>query len=65
MAAERTQEQQDMLDKMDAAAAEAKKIFDGILTNKVSTPRDVVAWWQAWYPKAGHKRLGRILAQAK
>ena len=25
--------------------------------------RDVAAWWNRWYLKAGHKRLGRTLVE--
>lgn len=45
----------------DLAAMEAEKVFpvDG-------SAKDVIVWWGEWYMKAGHKRLGRILAkQAK
>jgi hypothetical protein len=24
---------------------------------------DVAKWWAAWYLKAGHKRLGRLLVE--
>jgi hypothetical protein len=65
MAKERTAEQQAMIDGMDAAAAQAAEILKDVMANQVSTARDVAAWWAAWYPKAGHKRLGRLLAQVK
>lgn len=58
MAKERTAEQQEMMDKMDAAAKEAEaKVKD------LKTAADVTAWWKEWYPKAGHKRLGKILVR--
>ncbi len=46
-------------DKMDAAAAKAKKELVESL-DKWSA-NDVAAWWKSWYMQTGHKRLGRIL----
>ena len=30
---------------------------------KDGTAQDVAKWWAKWYLQAGHKRLGRFLAQ--
>ncbi len=62
MAKERTQEQQDIIDKMDQAAKEAKEVLTLMKNGGAATMESVVQWWKDWYPKAGHKRLGRILA---
>ena len=44
---------------MDEAAQEASK---ELLTNIASwTATDVAEWWNRWYMKAGHKRLGRVM----
>lgn len=52
---------EELLAKMDAAAEDAKKEFNSIKgTGHIAL--DVLSgWWKRWYPKAGHKRLGRIL----
>ena len=50
---------------MEAAAATARDELE-----KLTTTGDgpllavhIVAWWRDHYPKAGHKRLGRILLE--
>ncbi len=45
---------------MDAAAAAAEAAMAGLPPEAVKT---VAAWWAEHYPKAGHKRLGRLLAK--
>lgn len=42
---------------MDEAAKTAAAQFPA-----TGTAQDVAAWWKKWYPVAGHKRLGRVLA---
>lgn len=45
---------------MDNAAADA----ENDLINYSGESIDIIAdWWGKWYIKAGHRRLGRILAQ--
>lgn len=46
--------------KMDAAAVEAEQDMNSIPYDAFA---DVAQWWKKWYPKAGHKRLARILLQ--
>jgi len=51
----------DQMREMDNAAADAKKELSKHLDDwKVI---DVGKWWAAWYLKAGHKRLGRLLVE--
>lgn len=45
---------------MDAAAAEAQNDLVEVDPEAVEKVR---AWWEKWYRKAGHKRLGRILVK--
>ena len=45
---------------MDAAAAEAQNDLVNVDQEAVEK---VTAWWEKWYRKAGHKRLGRILVK--
>jgi len=48
---------------MDAAAREAKAELDEWDLER-HTAADLLKWHQKWYMKAGHKRVGKILAQA-
>lgn len=45
---------------MDAAGEEAEK---DLATLDQAAIKTVAAWWQKWYLKAGHKRLGRIMVR--
>jgi len=47
---------------MDAAAREAHAELERHLEDW--RVRDVALWWQRWYMRAGHKRLGRVLLEA-
>lgn len=54
--------------KMDSAAATAQNELmlgsDGTQPEFfTATALDLVHWWNRWYMKAGHKRLGRILVE--
>lgn len=51
---------EDVLEQMDEAAAEAQQELEANL--KSWSAINLIAWWTRWYLKAGHKRLGRILA---
>lgn len=51
-------------ERMDVAAGEALVELREALAAKTALDLFWVAdWWQRWYKKAGHKRLGRILLQ--
>lgn len=65
MAKERTPEQQAMIDQMDAAAVEAGEELKALMSTPVddTTAGMVADWWKKWYPKAGHKRLGKLLVK--
>lgn len=64
MAKERTPEQQAMMDQMDAAAVEAGVALAAIMApDEEQTANKVADWWKQWYPKAGHKRLGKLLVK--
>ncbi len=43
---------------MDEAANEAEEVLSKMTKEEIFP---VGKWWQEWYLKAGHKRLGRIL----
>jgi len=45
---------------MDMAAADAESDANTVADDAM---QDVANWWKKWYPKAGHKRLARILLQ--
>lgn len=45
--------------KFDEAAAKAAKEFP-----TAGTAQDVAAWWNTWFPTAGHKRLAYIMLSA-
>ena len=48
--------------KMDNAAADAQNdLVDRDIPDEAL--RVVANWWREWVPKAGHKRLGRILLE--
>ena len=49
-------------DKMDMAAADAEGDIEDS-PEMVGSMSRVAGWWKKWYPKAGHKRLARILLQ--
>ena len=48
--------------KMDDAAADAQ---NDIVDSEVDLEalRVVANWWRKWVPKAGHRRLGRVLLE--
>ena len=48
---------------MDAAAIEAQNDFPDMVDTEALEKSGLVAWWEKWYRKAGHKRLGRILVK--
>ena len=50
----------DLLAEMDAAAQEAEK---ELATLDQAAVKTLAAWWQKWYLKAGHKRLGRLMVK--
>lgn len=47
-------------DKMDGAAIAAEQ---AIKEEDVDAMATVAAWWNIWFPTAGHRRLARILLQ--
>lgn len=48
----------DTMQKMDNAAGDAENDLINVDEDAIQA---VAKWWKKWYPKAGHKRLGRIL----
>ena len=46
---------------MDEAAIEAQNDFMEMVDQEALEKSRVVEWWNKWYLKVGHKRLGRIL----
>ena len=47
-------------DQMDAAAREAQ---DDLVNVDEEAIKKVKEWWEKWYRKTGHKRLGRIIVK--
>ena len=45
-------------DKMDGAAIAAEQ---NIKDTDIDAMATVAAWWNIWFPTAGHRRLARIL----
>ena len=50
-------------EQMDAAAREAQNDFSDMVDHEMLENSHIVEWWEKWYKKAGHKRLGRILVK--
>ena len=48
---------------MDEAAIEAQNDFVEMVDQEALEKSRIVEWWNKWYLKAGHKRLGRILVK--
>jgi hypothetical protein len=52
------------VEKMDAAAGEARKGLDPKTINASSDPvKEVANWMNKWYPEAGYKRLSKVLIE--
>lgn len=47
-------------EQMDIAAADAQNDLVNVDPEAVEKVR---VWWEKWYRKAGHKRLGRIIVK--
>jgi len=60
MAYEKKSLEQIMAD-MDDAAIEAQNDFTEMVNLEALEKSHIVEWWEKWYKKTGHKRLGRIL----
>jgi len=48
---------------MDAAAIEAQNDLTEMIDHDALAQSHILEWWEKWYRKAGHKRLGRILVK--
>jgi len=48
---------------MDEAAIRAQDDFSEMVDLEALEKSHIVEWWEKWYKKAGHKRLGRILVK--
>jgi len=55
-----SEDKSNLLAEMDAAAQEAEKELAGLDQTAVKT---LATWWQKWYLRAGHKRLGRLMVK--
>ncbi len=53
----------ELMERMDADAALAKRELDEMVKSDPTSVKLMAAWWNKWFPKAGHKRLGRILSK--
>ena len=57
-------ETKELMEKMDAAASEARKALDPKTINASSDPvKEVANWMKKWYPDAGYKRLSKVLIE--
>jgi uncharacterized membrane protein YccC len=57
-------ENKETVEKMEAAAGEARKELDPKAINTSSDPVKLLAnWMKKWYSHAGYKRLSRILIE--
>ena len=57
-------ENKEAMEKMDAAAGEARKDLDPKTINTSSDPvKEVANWMKKWYPEAGYKRLSKVLIE--
>lgn len=54
---------EDITSKMNASAEEARQELLTMLADTTTPAIALIDWWKKWYPKAGHKRLGRTLAK--
>lgn len=48
---------------MDTAAREAQNDLTEMVDHEALEKSHLLEWWEKWYRKAGHKRLGRILVK--
>jgi hypothetical protein len=57
-------ENNEAVEKMDAAVGEARKDLDPKAINASSDPvKEVANWMKRWYAKAGYKRLSKVLIE--
>ena len=57
-------ETKELMEKMDAAASEARKALDPKTINASSDPvKEVANWMKKWYAEAGYKRLSKVLIE--
>ena len=54
---------QQVKEEMDAAAVEAQDDLTEMVDHDALEKSHIVEWWDKWYKKAGHKRLGRIIVK--
>ena len=54
----------EVVEKMDAAASEARKELDPKTINaSADSVKQVANWMKKWYSEAGYKRLSKILTE--
>ena len=57
-------EAKEALEKLDAAAKEARQELDPKAINAAADPmKEVANWMKKWYTSAGYKRLSKILIE--
>jgi hypothetical protein len=57
-------ENKEVVEKMEAAAGEARRELDPKTINGSSDPvKQVANWMKKWYPEAGYKRLSKVLIE--
>ena len=50
-------------EEMDTAGAKALEDFNILIVEHEEAVLLIAEWWQKWYGRAGHRRLGRILVK--
>lgn len=53
----------EQMEAMDAAAFLARQELEQMVKEDPAMVKKMAAWWNKWYLKAGHKRLGRVLSK--
>lgn len=53
----------EQMEAMDAAAFLAKQELEQMVRDDPQMVKVMSAWWNKWFGKAGHKRLGRVLSK--
>ncbi len=53
----------ELMEAMDAAAFLARQELEQMVKEDPAMVKKMAAWWNKWYLKAGHKRLGRVLSK--
>lgn len=56
-----TKTKEEVLADLDTEAAKAAEAFKAVIAAESKGVEVIAKWWREFYPKAGHKRLARLL----